>query len=518
MKLKSVNKKNKELASGIDKETFKNMVELVSTNKDLTTLIYGYLAEKAEGEDEHLAYKVGDFTERVKYLASIAESIAEKLRELDCVDKIREMQTLWEGGFTFKDEFYYSPLTVLLAMLDEERTLPYDVEKWYKLHKDEFLNALGRLIIRKKFTPLANEGSKDSYSKDIIKFMECNLPKSCSLTLVSFLKREGATSSHGENAVKGYKKASEFFSKKYESAILNHNPNLKRFTYKSMVKDYFGLDLVEGKNAPKLAKQLKKAGISYTNEEVRHFGEVQKWWEDWFDEGFTSTIDYDAVRIKDLWVDMKDFEIPYLVDRWAFNGSCNKSDSSAGADTHLILKYLGFEYLKGYSTYWKNGVYSLCPSMRTYFLKDGDDLGHAGTYADFEGARAKACYEFTTVLLCIVFGKKVDEFKQVDGMNIYCDHISAKQYNTSFSFWANQAENEYSKFGTTYDIFSQFDRENISGYVDTEIPIRLLMKRVDDSTRALISYGKPFFGEAKLNDRKPLVNDLLGNILAEIGK
>jgi len=156
--------------------------------------------------------------------------------------------------------------------------------------------------------------------------------------------------------------------------------------------------------------------------------------------------------------------------------------------------------------------------MRTYFYKEGNQLGHAGTYADFEGTRAKACYEFTTVLLCIVFGKKVYDFSQVDGMNIYCDSISAKQYNATFNFWANQAENEYSKFGTTSDIFSQFDRENISGYVDTEIPIRLLMKRVDDSTKALIRYGKPFFGEAKLNDKKPLVNDLLGNILAEIGK
>ena len=29
-----------------------------------------------------------------------------------------------------------------------------------------------------------------------------------------------------------------------------------------MVKDYFGLDLIEGDNAPKLAKQLKKAEIS----------------------------------------------------------------------------------------------------------------------------------------------------------------------------------------------------------------------------------------------------------------
>lgn len=517
MKLKSVNKENKELAKGIDKETFKSMVELVSTNKDLKVMIYGYLNETSEEKDEHFAYTVGSFEERVKYLASMSDAIAEGLRSLDCVDKIREMQTLWEGGFTYKTEFYYSPLTLVLVMLDEYRTLPYSVEEWYAQNKEAFLKALDALIIRKKFEPLA-ESEKVDYRKDLKKFMEHNLPTNCSLTLASFLKREGALGVYDdENAVKAYKKFSDYIAKRFENKILGHNPNLKRFTYKSMVKDYFGLDLVEGENAPKLAKQLKKADISYTDEEIRHFGEVQRWWEDWYGTSFRSTIDDRAIRSKDLWIDMKDFNIPYLVNNWAFNSSCNHSNSSSGADTHLILKYLGFEYLKGYSTYWKNGSYALCPSLRTYFLQYEGNLGHAGSYADFEGTRAKACYEFTTVLLCIVFGKKVGDFSKVEGMDIDCDHIYSENLGYHFSFWANQANNEYSKFGTDSEIFSEIDRYCIKDYIDNEVPIRYLLDNIDENTRYRILNSKPFFGELKLTNSKDKEEyKLLTNLLKEL--
>ena len=74
-----------------------------------------------------------------------------KLRELDCVDKIREMQNVWsESGFTFNGEHYYSPLTLLVVSLDSQRILPYNVKEWYKQNKEAFLKSLDKLILRKK--------------------------------------------------------------------------------------------------------------------------------------------------------------------------------------------------------------------------------------------------------------------------------------------------------------------------------------------------------------------------------
>ena len=81
------------------------------------------------------------------------------------------------------------------------------------------------------------------------------------------------------------------------------------------------------------------------------------------------------------------------------------------------------------------------------FLQSSNgDLGHAGTYADFEGTRAKACYEFTTTLLCIVFNRKINEFSKIYGMNISCDNYRDKNGNY-INFWANQARNDYAKMG-----------------------------------------------------------------------
>ena len=237
-----------------------------------------------------------------------------------------------------------------------------------------------------------------------------------------------------------------------------------------MVKDYFGLDLDESNNAPKLAKQLKKAGIDYTDEEIRHFGEVANWWKDWNTTNI-STMQGSTFRARDLWVDKADFTIPAIVDKWAFNDSCNKSYSGAGSDTHLVLRYFGFEYLKGYSVgYTRERGYELFPAMRTYFLRKADDIAHAGTYADFSGTRAKACYEFTTVLLCIFFNKKVDDFNKIQGMDIACDTYRDKN-NNHINFWANQARNDYTKLGTA-ELFRDFDYDDIKGYAEKNISLR----------------------------------------------
>lgn len=498
MKLKSVNKKNRELASLIDKKTFKAMVNDAIDNKVLKSIMYRYISRKNEGKDKHIVYKIGDFKARVNYINDNAIEIAEELAKLDCVELIREYQNLF-SGYEFAGELYHSPLTLVIVNCDEDCILPYNVQEWYNQNKEKFVKTLKLLIMRKNTVVTVNEGSSIS---DLKGYVYKHFGSFFNLVCGAFLKRKGVKTYDNENYEKAIKEFSEYTARRFEDKIKEINPNLKKFTYKSMVKDYFGLDLKEGDNAPKLAKQLKKAGISYTDEEIRHFGEVQKWWNNWYNANDYSTIKENNFRCRDLWIDTKDFEIPLIVDDWAFNGSCNKVNSSAGADTHLILKHLGFNFLKGYSTYAVNGGYYLKPSMRTYYYKYGNDLGHAGTYADFEGTRAKACYEFTTVLLCIMFGKKVNDFSQVGGMPIPCDTVNKEGIDGYFSFWANQAENDYSKFGTIKDIFSEIDTSLFYEYIENELPLRFVLDNINSELKAMIKYKMGSYSGYELKKEK----------------
>ncbi len=45
-------------------------------------------------------------------------------------------------------------------------------------------------------------------------------------------------------------------------------------SYKELVSEYFGIDYQVGENVPKLAKQLSKKGITYTQEELQAFSEL----------------------------------------------------------------------------------------------------------------------------------------------------------------------------------------------------------------------------------------------------
>lgn len=489
MKLKLVKKELKEVFrnSLLTTEEWETLVEESKTNKELESRM-----EKLQSQFNSIteeAYEEGDFTDSVKALSG-AVDFAEVLRGWDIVDKIREYQDIFKMGYTFKDEYFVSPIPLVLVSLDHERILMKRPEKWYENNKETFVKLLNKLIMRENLK--GDESSKKVIKEPLKDFIKKNSLEKYPKILCYFMQKEEVFPRQDgfEKVLKSYQK---YISKKFNKAILEHNPNLKKFTYASMVKDYFGFVLDESKNAPKLAKQLKKAGISYTDKEIQHFGEVKNWWEDWNYSNF-STMGNELFRVRDLWVDYADFEIPTLVDKWAFNGSCNNWDSGAGADTHLVLKHFGFNYLKGYSTIINNsGEVSLCPSMRTYFYKDSNgDLGHAGTYADFEGTRAKACYEFTTTLLCIVFNRKIDEFSKISGMDIGCDNYRDKNRNY-INFWANQARNDYAKWGTA-EVFSKFDEEDMYEYRTTHYSLRYTINNeLSSSERSNLIYTHTFF-------------------------
>lgn len=463
--MQSVTRENMETykESMLSKKEFEELVGEVKTNKELAERLAN-LEVPADIEGYG-----ADFVEAVKTLNSQTDFL-EVIRAWGLVDKLREYQSLFPSGYTFKDMYLTSPLPTVLVGVDKERTLLKYPEKWYEDHSEELSKVLDLLIYRKKNEGVVYTEPKNKI-KDLDQFIsENNLRRYPKLFSYLLLRKLDGKYVNDEHKVGVLPQFQEYVSKQFDEKIQGINENLVKITYSSMVKDYFGLDLDESKNAPKLAKQLKKAGISYTDEEIRHFGEVKNWWEDW-NKSNISTIKNNVFRTRDLWVDKTDFKIPTLVDDWAFNDSCNKVESSAGSDTHLVLRAFGFEYLKGYSVgYTEQRGYELFPAMRTYFLRKCDDIAHAGTYADFAGTRAKACYEFTTVLLCIFFNKKVDDFNRIQGMDIACDNYRDKNSN-NICFWANQARNDYTKLGTA-ELFRDFGYDDIKGYIENSLSIR----------------------------------------------
>lgn len=500
--MQSVSRENMETfkESMLSKKEFEELVGEVKTNKEL----FERLAQiEAPADIEGYG---ADFVEAVKTLNSQTDFVG-IIRQWDLVDKLREYQSLFPSGYTFKDIYLTSPIPTVLVGLDKEHTLLTYPEKWYEDHKEELSKVLDSLIYRKKNEGMAYTEPKNKI-KDLERFISDNnlnrYPKVFSYMLMRSTNERYTTDGHKVDILG---KIQGYVSKRFDKKIQEINENLVKITYASMVKDYFGLDLDESKNAPKLAKQLKKAGISYTEEEIRHFGEVKFWWEDW-NKVNISTIDNSVFRARDLWVDKADFKIPALVDDWAFNGSCNKNDSSAGSDTHLVLRAFGFEYLKGYSVgYTKDNRYALYPAMRTYFLRKDSDIAHAGTYADFNGTRAKACYEFTTVLLCIFFNKKVDDFSKIYGMNISCKSYDDPNYN-NINFWANQAKNEYAKWGTS-QLFRDYGEEDMLHYISNNESLQsTLYDRLDTfELRALKQKYMNFTG-VQLTEKEPEVKEL----------
>ena len=500
--MQSVSRENMETfkESMLSKKEFEGIVEEVKTNKELAERL-AQIEEPAdiEGYTE-------DFEKAVDTLNNQTEFL-EVIRQWDLVDKLREYQGYFKSGYQFKDMYLTSPLPLVLVGLDKERTLLKYPEKWYEDHREELSKVLDLLIYRKK-----NEGlpyqEPTSKIQDLEGFISHHslrkYPKIFSYLLMRNLKKDYIEDDDKCAVLPKYQK---FIAKLFDNKIQEINPNLVKVTYASMVKEYFGIDLDESNNAPKLAKQLKKAGIDYTDEEIRHFGEVKNWWQDW-DKANISTIKNNVFRARDLWVDKADFSIPVLVDEWAFNDSCNRYDSGAGSDTHLVLRAFGFEYLKGYSVgYTQDNGYALYPAMRTYFLRKDSDIAHAGTYADFNGIRAKVCYEFTTVLLCIFFNKKVGDFSKIRGMNIECKSYDDPHHN-NINFWANQANNDYAKWGTA-ELFRNYDREDMLHYISNNESLRsTLYDRLDSfEIRALKQKYMKFSG-VQLTEKAPEVKEL----------
>lgn len=216
-----------------------------------------------------------------------------------------------------------------------------------------------------------------------------------------------------------------------------------KISYSGLVKAYFGIDLETGANKPRLSKQLKVQGITATQKELQAFAELEEWLKSSF---------VDRVR-EDLYLDTSNFEIPYSYDFSAIGNSCH-CEGGAGAATPFILKSLRYSMLKIYSTDGK----TMKPFARAYFYKEGKDLAHAGMYSEMERCKDNletTAYGLTSLLLAVLFNRKIDDFKDVKSMTLFAGRHYLNKDGHKLPFWANMStSSKYKKLGTRPDILN----------------------------------------------------------------
>lgn len=271
----------------------------------------------------------------------------------------------------------------------------------------------------------------------------------------------------------------------------NYGNTILEVNMQNVLRKYYNNDNIvieHGAQAPKLSKQLKKAGVTATNEELIAFNEFKQWL------GCVADVSRpDEVIL----LDMGDFTIPNNVDNWAFQDSCNTSGSCAGNGTSLILKAMGYKYMKLYR--YDLGTEEANPLARAYFKAKYGELAHAGMYS--EGINhvnriGYTAYDFTSLLLVTVFKRKLKHFKKIAGQTIESGLEFKDTYNEEMNYWSNMSgANDYKTLGTASileeDSYSKWadeihdlDMSIITNYDDTadkfEARIKELKEKFND--------------------------------------
>lgn len=271
----------------------------------------------------------------------------------------------------------------------------------------------------------------------------------------------------------------------------NYGNTILEVNMQNVLRKYYSNDniVVEHEaQAPKLSKQLKKAGVTATNEELIAFNEFKQWLGCVADVSRPNEV---------ILLDMGDFTIPDNVDNWAFQDSCNTSGSCAGNGTSLILKAMGYKYMKLY-------LYDLSteeanPLARAYFKAKYGELAHAGMYSNgisHTNRIGYTAYDFTSLLLATVFKRKLKHFKKIAGQKIESGLEFEDAYDEDISYWSNMSgANYYRTLGTASileeDSYSKWadeihdlDMSIITNYDDTadifETRIKELKEKYND--------------------------------------
>ena len=300
----------------------------------------------------------------------------------------------------------------------------------------------------------------------------------------------------------GYKKSEHFeewedvgmLCDYYRTNVLktpNYGNTILEVNMQNVLRKYYSnnnIVIEHGTQAPKLSKQLKKAGVTATNEELIAFNEFKQWLGCVADVSRPNEV---------ILLDMGDFTIPNNVDNWAFQDSCNTSGSCAGNGTALILKAMGYKYMKLYR-------YDLIsdeanPLARAYFKAKYGELAHAGMYSEGRNHTNRigyTAYDFTSLLLATVFKRKLKHFKRILGQTIESGLEFEDTYNAEMNYWSNMSgANDYKTLGTApileEDSYSKWsseihdlDMSIITNYDDTadkfEARIKELKEKYND--------------------------------------
>lgn len=271
----------------------------------------------------------------------------------------------------------------------------------------------------------------------------------------------------------------------------NYGNTILEVNMQNVLRKYYNNDSIvieHGAQAPKLSKQLKKAGVTATNEELIAFNEFKQWL------GCVVKVSRpDEVIL----LDMGDFTIPNNVDNWAFQDSCNTSRSCAGNGTSLILKAMGYKYMKLYRYDLESD--EATPLARAYFKAKYGELAHAGMYSQGRNHVNRigyTAYEFTSLLLATVFKRKLKHFKKIAGQTIESGLEFEDAYNEGMNYWSNMSgSNDYKTLGTASileedsyskwsDVIHDLDSSIITNYDDTadkfEARIKELKEKYND--------------------------------------
>ena len=125
---------------------------------------------------------------------------------------------------------------------------------------------------------------------------------------------------------------------------------------------------------------------------------------------------------------------------------------------------LGYKMLKFYCV---SSEKELIPSARIYYYQEGEDIAFSGTYTNFgSGEMAKSAYSFTQAIMCYIFKRKFEDFKEIEGMNVNTNELE----DVDIHFYANTSQDsKYKTFGTA-EILSEIylDADDASHILKSE--------------------------------------------------
>ena len=241
--------------------------------------------------------------------------------------------------------------------------------------------------------------------------------------------------------------------------------NVISFTFKEIVDTYYfqhyrKFDFQEEENSPKLGKQIKKAlGFEESQSTLQAWAELQTVFEE--------------LGTKELFVESDlntDLPSDENLNDWAFNGSCNSLGSSYGGQTvDFFRKNIPeMKYMKIYVNDLDNESIYVMPALRAYFVSDGENFGHAGSYLNIDLTETDQPSNFYTTLYLatsllinyLYFGSRFmfEDFVHSEGLNILD--------NESDGVWANIGDStNYKKFQTAEDFMEDLGEYYAEGLI-----------------------------------------------------